>query len=449
MKFWVTFCLILWGVFAFAKNTPPPQIRYLTTEIQKGEGTYALLRRYKLLDWSCSLDQFHKINKLKSGDHLSLGKKYNLPIEIKKFDGNSIRTSLDIKDYQLAKEIDIFNQNLVDQSLKKAMYQKDKELWVPIPIFHCKASVALTKNTSNPKSMPASKEPDSTQLVADEKLAPENTAVTSITETSIADKKLDSNDPEAKATKVSNTVMNVSLFGSRYSNFEVKSEALKDQIFYIVPGHGGPDPGAIVKNYLGKYTLCEDEYAYDVSLRLAKKLMEEGATVHIIVQDKNDGIRDEKYLDCDEDEICATGCQIPISQKKRLRQGMSEVNSMYRKYKKKGFEKQWMISIHIDSRPEDDRQDVFFYYQNNSKVSQKQAKRMQGTFADKYKKYQERDYNGSVSTRPLYVLRASDPEPIFIELANIRNEEDRKRILVPRNRQLLAEWMAESFIDRD
>ncbi|MBK8153353.1 MAG: hypothetical protein IPK61_10055 [Saprospiraceae bacterium] len=242
MKFWVTFCLILWGVFAFAKNTPPPQIRYLTTEIQKGEGTYALLRRYKLLDWSCSLEQFHKINKLKSGDHLSLGKKYNLPIEIKKFDGNSIRTSLDIKDYQLAKEIDIFNQNLVDQSLKKAMYQKDKELWVPIPIFHCKASVALTKNTSNPKSMPASKEPDSTQLVADEKLAPENTAITSITKTSIADKKLDSNDPEAKATKVSNTVMNVSLFGSRYSNFEVKSEALKDQIFYIVPGHGGPDP---------------------------------------------------------------------------------------------------------------------------------------------------------------------------------------------------------------
>ncbi|MBK8153354.1 MAG: hypothetical protein IPK61_10060 [Saprospiraceae bacterium] len=75
-----------------------------------------------------------------------------------------------------------------------------------------------------------------------------------------------------------------------------------------------------MKNYLGKYTLCEDEYAYDVSLRLAKKLMEEGATVHIIVQDKNDGIRDEKYLDCDEDEICATGCQIPISQKKRLRQ---------------------------------------------------------------------------------------------------------------------------------
>ena len=64
------------------------------------------------------------------------------------------------------------------------------------------------------------------------------------------------------------------------------------------------------------------------------------------------------------------------------------------------------------------------------------------------KKYetQNREYNGSVSTRPLYVIRASRPEPIFIELGHILNVKDRDRILKPSNRQLLANWITEGFL---
>jgi len=35
----------------------------------------------------------------------------------------------------------------------------------------------------------------------------------------------------------------------------------------------------VAKNVNGKFDVCEDEYAYDVSLRLAKNLLEKGAEV--------------------------------------------------------------------------------------------------------------------------------------------------------------------------
>ena len=41
---------------------------------------------------------------------------------------------------------------------------------------------------------------------------------------------------------------------------------------------------------------AEDEYAYDITLRLAKELLAHGAEVYIIIQDENDGIRDDFVL---------------------------------------------------------------------------------------------------------------------------------------------------------
>jgi len=105
-----------------------------------------------------------------------------------------------------------------------------------------------------------------------------------------------------------------------------------------------------------------------------------------------------------------------------------------------------MISIHIDSQTEENRQDVFFYYQSESKGSKKKAKELKSLFSDKYKKFQGREYNGTISARPLYVMRTSEADPIYIELANIRNIHDRERIASPRNRQLIADWILEGFL---
>ena len=80
-----------------------------------------------------------------------------------------------------------------------------------------------------------------------------------------------------------------SIFGRAGGDLTPRSDRLKNACFYIISGHGGPDPGAIAR--VGNRVLHEDEYAYDIALRLARELMLDGATVHVIIQDPNDGIR--------------------------------------------------------------------------------------------------------------------------------------------------------------
>jgi len=65
------------------------------------------------------------------------------------------------------------------------------------------------------------------------------------------------------------------IFGKKLSLVIPKSKRLEGTVYYLISGHGGPDPGA-VETMKGK-TIAEDEYAYDVTLRLAKELLSHGA----------------------------------------------------------------------------------------------------------------------------------------------------------------------------
>ena len=118
------------------------------------------------------------------------------------------------------------------------------------------------------------------------------------------------------------------LFGKKLADVKVTSNRLQGACFYVVSGHGGPDPGAIGK--IGKVELHEDEYAYDVALRLARNLMQEGAEVRIIIQDAKDGIRDDRYLSNSKRETCM-GEAIPLNQVARLQQRCAKINELYRK----------------------------------------------------------------------------------------------------------------------
>lgn len=100
--------------------------------------------------------------------------------------------------------------------------------------------------------------------------------------------------PLSKPVGNGKKTINEPLFGKALASVKVTSNRLQGACFYVVSGHGGPDPGAIGR--IGKIELHEDEYAYDVALRLARNLMQEGAEVRIIIQDAKDGIRDDKYL---------------------------------------------------------------------------------------------------------------------------------------------------------
>ncbi|RMG79860.1 MAG: N-acetylmuramoyl-L-alanine amidase [Bacteroidetes bacterium] len=234
------------------------------------------------------------------------------------------------------------------------------------------------------------------------------------------------------------------VFGKKYEYVPLKSTALRGKVFYIVSGHGGPDPGAIGKKN-GKM-LCEDEYAYDVALRLARYLIEHGATAYMITRDPDDGIRDEKYLSCDTDELVWGNEKILVSQKPRLFQRSDVINTLYEKHKKQGVTEQTAIIIHVDSRSRKEQTDLFFYYHPDSPKSRQIARRLHDTFRKKYKIYRRNgQYHGTVTARDLHMLRETKVPSVYIELGNIRHPRDQQRIMLPNNRDALARWMFEGL----
>lgn len=377
--------LIFSGNLLFAQKT-----YYIEKSPLKGEGSYAFLRRYHLDDNACNMKKFLSLNGLKRTNPLFYDKKYKLPILIYKYNGQSIRTTIGNNDYQLALQIKKYNETIQKENLRKTHYTKSNILWVPYGMFKCPNSIS----------------------------------------------KVEKNEKKGKiiGTKT------VKLFGKENRTVNIEDNLLKDRVFYVVSGHGGPDPGA---RYIGKkHILCEDEYAYDVALRLAKNLIKHNATVYILIKDPNDGIREDKYLKCDKDEKSIRGKPLPRKQLKRLKQRSDDINYYYKINKKKNVKSQTTVVIHVDSRSYQKRQDVFFYYYFGSKKGKHIATSIQKKFAEKYRKVQAgRGYYGTVSARNLYVLKHTFPPAVFMELANIRNIYDQKRLILPDNRQALANWI--------
>lgn len=239
------------------------------------------------------------------------------------------------------------------------------------------------------------------------------------------------------------SVRRFDVFGKNYADVEIIDNQLKGAVYYLKAGHGGPDPGAV--GIYGNWQLCEDEYAYDVTLRLARNLTQHGATIYLITRDPNDGIRDDSYLKPDKDEVCYPNLRIPLNQTRRLKQRTDAVNSLYRKHKG-SFQR--MIAIHVDSRSHGENIDVFFYHDHRSDTGRKAARILQKTFQRKYDQHQPgRGYNGTVSDRNLYVVRNTYPVAVYIELGNINHRRDQQRFIISSNRQALANWLFEGLLE--
>ena len=392
--------IVIGLTLGFSPNSEP---YYHSVTAMKGEGAISLLRRYHLADHTCNLTHFYELNHMSEHDFLHQGKEYKIPVLIYPYNGKSIRSSIGNDDWDTAVRIQNYNELILKNGLRRTHFRDSKILWVPYHELSCSSVNSHDENA--PK------------VVAVAKAATEN----------------------------SNPVLNEPLFGPKHASFSVENNSLKGQVFYVVAGHGGPDPGAVAQKVSNQYTLCEDEYAYDVSLRLTRQLMQRGAMVHMIIEDKNDGIRDEMYFSCDQDETC-NDKRIPRGQLDRLKQRADYINELHAHYKKKGITDHKVICIHVDSRAEHKRQDVFFYYYGKSRSGKKLASNLHSTFNEKYKMYQSnRGYHGTLSARPLYMLRRTNAPAVYVELANIRNSKDRERLIRKENREALAKWLADGL----
>ena len=138
----------------------------------------------------------------------------------------------------------------------------------------------------------------------------------------------------------------LSILGSKHENVKQIDNSMSGAVIHLVAGHGGPDPGAVGE--ISGHKITEDEYAYDIVLRMGKELISHGAKIHFIIQDPNDGIRDEAYLKPDKDERCYPSQAIPRKHTPRLRQRAAAINILARKEAKSTYQR--LIVLHLDSR---------------------------------------------------------------------------------------------------
>lgn len=387
--------------------------------VKSGEGMHAFLRRFAVNN-ACNIEEFNRLNNFSQDQFLIAGKEYKLPITIFPYDGKSIRSSIQVTEWDRAVRIKEYNEHILEKGVRKTHYADSKILWVP---HHLLACFTYDKVLAVKSQIKSAKEEDSEAGADDLKSNVETIPVNGGTNSTYE------LDP---------------LFGKNYENIEIVDHTLKDRVFYIVSGHGGPDPGAMCTECTS--TLCEDEYAYDVALRLARNLRQHGGQVEVIIQDANDGIRDELYLECDRDEKCDNS-ELPLNQKKRLNQRVRHINDLHASYKKKGYKDHVVIVLHVDAAGQSARKDVFFYHHKNSKTGEKLATNIHETFEKKYEKHQKgRGYKGTVKSRGLYMINYTHPPVVFIELANIKNPADQQRILLSSNRQALANWLFEGLV---
>lgn len=386
-----------------SQNVAP---RHVEAVAQSGDGAYALLDRYGIRN-NCNLSYFYRINSLRKGDGLRVGKTYRLPIIRYAYNGTSIRSTTGINDFDWALGIQHFNEAMTEYGLRELDFRKDRDLWVPYSSLYCREEALSIHTVSDVQSEEA---------------------------------------PLISRANITDEIRGVySIFGPKYERVPLVSQEMSGKVFFLVSGHGGVDPGAT--DGRGRNMLCEDEYAYDVTLRLARKLTSYGATVYLVTRDENDGIRDEALLPCDTDETCWGGEPIPARQSDRLWQRSDMVNTLYRTNRARSVAYQRLVVIHVDSDHRSESVDMYFYHRENDPTSYAFALQLRNTIEQKYREVRAgRGYEGSVSGRDLHMLRETEPPAVFIELGNIKNPQDQQRLILSKNRQYLADWLFEGLL---
>lgn len=421
----LSICLLIGcATWAQKSNNVLKTAPFLSIIAKSGDDIPKVLEAYGLADYDCNITQFFKLNRLRDGDYrLTSGKTYMLPIQIVAYNGKSIRSTLSIDDWETAVRIRDFNDNATRRKVRTDKFTESKQLWIPWHETNC----AETGSTAPPV----------VEARVGAKTANPSGVVTGAG-------KIATGEPESDANK-----RHFPIFGKKHAYTPLLSTRLKGKVYFLISGHGGPDPGAQGKR--AGVTLCEDEYAYDVTLRLLRFLLSHGATAYMIVRDPNDGIRDDNYLKSDKDEVVWGNKAIPLNQKERLGQRTDLINALSEAHVKKGQTDQTVVEIHVDSRSVATETDVFFYYRINSEPSMQLALNMHQVFLEKYreKRGPSRQYKGTVSARDLYTLReTTTKKAVYVELANIRNDWDQQRIVLSNNRQALANWIGEALMKK-
>lgn len=212
-------------------------------------------------------------------------------------------------------------------------------------------------------------------------------------------------------------------------SYKYKSQILKGWRIVIDPGHGGRDPGAIVSNKDGvnrAVHVVEDEYVYDIALRLYKKLKLEGADVELTVISPNHHIRENLRATItfvNEQNEVYNDEQYNRKNTSSVRPASANINQRRRianrffKGAKKG--RTLFISVHADNSPKRPKGPLVIYYNRKGKIDTRSR-----TFAQVMQK--TLDHPGmpaQIGGRSLAVIRNNNAHAeILVEIRNVHDK---------------------------
>ncbi|BCR22036.1 LysM peptidoglycan-binding domain-containing protein [Borrelia sp. HM] len=229
----------------------------------------------------------------------------------------------------------------------------------------------------------------------------------------------------------------------------VKNNKLENKLIIIDPGHGGLDPGAIVKAKDGlnnEIFVVEDEYVYDIALRLYVYLKEYGANVELTILSPDHLIRDsvsanntfvniknEVYNNYDLNKTDTVDSWINGTLE-GLKKRLTVVNKFVNKYKNIKSEDILYISLHSDNSVGAPRCMGFYYQSEEGKGFDSHSKNIIEKMTSDFKRVPyikgQNLYmlkNNVVKTKFLVELRnlAFDDEAWAIRSSKIRDRDSR------------------------
>ncbi len=217
----------------------------------------------------------------------------------------------------------------------------------------------------------------------------------------------------------------------RFRKVKGRSRPLKGWYIVLDPGHGGRDPGAIVSNRDGRNRevhVVEDEYVYDLVIRVMERLMLYGADVELTVISPNHLKRDNLPAGAtfvnEQNEVyndeAYNGRKDPM-----VRPGSHNIQRRVvvanRFFRKNRSGKNLFLSLHADNSPMRPKGPLVIYQKKGGRVDRRSKR-----FAEIVQQaLDHRAVPSQIGKRNLAVLRDNQAKAeILVEIRNISVVDD-------------------------